>query len=207
MLSTTNFKRFEYEYVKLIWRHQKFIQKMYAWLEGCIFKANFLGFLIILLLLFISENEKVSFYPEANNMTVFYSNFNFTFNFFVLNLCKNFRCNVLGVLDHFGHYCVMDHLCHTDGERCHSKWPQSLGLRRPHRPEDGCALWGQVVQISVSRYMVDSLLFVMGLVWVCSRHSTPAAIKQMVKGLWHWIRQGSSTLQSIKRWRLSAIKV
>ena len=33
------------------------------------------------------------------------------------------------------------------------------------------------------------------------------AIRQMVKGLWDWIWLGSSALESVKRWRLSAIKV
>ena len=33
------------------------------------------------------------------------------------------------------------------------------------------------------------------------------AIREMVMLLWDWIRQSSSALESVKRWRLSAIKV
>ena len=53
--------------------------------------------------------------------------------------------------------------------------------------------------------LVSDLLFSVDFLWALWFH--PTAIRQTVKGLWDWIRQGSSALESIMRWRLSAIKV
>ena len=53
--------------------------------------------------------------------------------------------------------------------------------------------------------MVPDRLFSVGFLRVL--RFPPTAIRQMVKGLWDWIRQGWSALESVKRRRLSAIKV
>ena len=58
------------------------------------------------------------------------------------------------------------------------------------------------------RYMYEMLpdrLFSVG--FLRALHFPPTAIRQMVKGQRDWIWQGSSALDSIERWRLSAIKV
>ena len=52
--------------------------------------------------------------------------------------------------------------------------------------------------------MVPDRLFSVG--FLRALRFPPTAIRQMVKGLWDWIWLGSSTLEFVKRWRLSAKK-